>query len=153
MLSLNTIEPAIGAKKAAKRLGRGMGSGTGKTSGKGHKGQHARAGNSRKPGFEGGQMPLQRRLPKFGFTSKKLRYSAEIRLFELNKIEADKISIEVLKEKRLISSRIKFVKIILSGKIDRSITIATDVRLTKGAKEAILSAGGKIESVESENGA
>ena len=149
MLYLNTIEPAIGAKKDAKRLGRGIGSGTGKTSGKGHKGQHARAGHSHWTGFEGGQTPLQRRLPKLGFTSKKAQYKAEIRLFELNKIKADKVSIEVLREAKLITPKIRYVKIILSGKIEKPLIIGSDILVTKGAKEAILSSGGKIESIES----
>jgi large subunit ribosomal protein L15 len=146
MLYLNTIEPAIGAKKNPKRLGRGMGSGTGKTSGKGHKGQHARAGHSHKAGFEGGQTPLQRRLPKLGFTSKKSQYKAEIRLFELNKIKADTVTLDVLRAERLITPKIRYVKIILSGKVDKPLIIGSDIQVTKGAKEAILSSGGKIES-------
>src|SRR5476649_1375744 len=95
---LNTIEPAVGAKKNPRRVGRGIGSGRGKTCGKGHKGQHARSGGYHKLGFEGGQMPLQRRLPKFGFRSKKAQFSTEIRLFQLNKISSDKINLEVLRQ-------------------------------------------------------
>lgn len=143
---LNTIEPGIGAKKNPRRVGRGIGSGRGKTCGKGHKGQHARSGGYHKLGFEGGQMPLQRRLPKFGFRSKKAQFSTQIRLFQLNIVNSDKINLEVLRQEKLISSKIKSVKIILSGKIEKPFIIESGILVTKGAKEAILSAGGKIES-------
>lgn len=146
MMRLNTIQPAIGSKKTGKRLGRGIGSGRGKTSGKGHKGQHARAGGYHKLGFEGGQMPLQRRLPKFGFRSKMAQYNQEIRLFELNDFESEVVSLETLRKAKLIKDTIKTVKIILNGEIKKKLTVEKDVKLTKGAKEAIIAAGGKVES-------
>lgn len=145
-MRLNTISPAIGAKKTGKRLGRGIGCGRGKTSGKGHKGQHARAGGYHKLGFEGGQMPLQRRLPKFGFRSKLSQYADEIRLFELETVEMDVINLANLRAAKLISADIKNVKIILKGEITKKLVIGTDIKLTKGAKEAILAAGGRIEA-------
>lgn len=143
---LNTIEPAVGSKKNPKRLGRGIGCTDGKTSGKGHKGQHARAGGYHKLGFEGGQMPLQRRLPKFGFRSQTAIYKAEIRLSELNKLNAEKVDIQTLRAENFISHKIKTVKIISSGKIEKSLTIGAGILVTNGAKEAILASGGKIES-------
>jgi large subunit ribosomal protein L15 len=143
---LNTISPAKGSKKQSKRVGRGIGSGKGKTCGKGHKGQHARAGGYHKLGFEGGQMPLQRRLPKFGFKSKKALYTTEIRLSDLNKVSAEKISIESLREEDFISSSVKVVKIILSGEINKPVIVSPEIKLTKNAKQAIINAGGKIES-------
>lgn len=146
MMRLNTIQPAIGSKKTGKRLGRGIGSGRGKTSGKGHKGQHARAGGYHKLGFEGGQMPLQRRLPKFGFRSKLSQYNQEIRLFELNDFDGEIVSLETLRKAKLIKDDIKIVKIILNGEIKKKLTIGKDVKLTKGAKEAIIAVGGKVES-------
>lgn len=146
MMRLNTIQPAIGSKKTGKRLGRGIGSGRGKTSGKGHKGQHARAGGYHKLGFEGGQMPLQRRLPKFGFRSKMAQYNQEIRLFELNDFESEVVSLETLRKAKLIKDTIKTVKIILNGEIKKKLTVEKDVKLTKGAKEAIIAVGGKVES-------
>jgi large subunit ribosomal protein L15 len=146
MMRLNTIQPAIGSKKTGKRLGRGIGSGRGKTSGKGHKGQHARAGGYHKLGFEGGQMPLQRRLPKFGFRSKLSQYTQEIRLFELNDFEGEIVSLESLRKAKLIKDTIKTVKVILNGEIKKKLVIAKDVKLTKGAKEAIIAVGGKVES-------
>jgi len=146
MLYLNTIEPAIGSKKNGRRLGRGIGSGRGKTCGKGHKGQHARAGGYHKLGFEGGQMPLQRRLPKFGFKSRLAASRCELRLSALTKIKAAVIDMKALREEGLISSKITSVKIILSGKIEKPITIGADVLVTKGAKKAIVDAGGEIKS-------
>lgn len=146
MMRLNTIQPAIGSKKTGKRLGRGIGSGRGKTSGKGHKGQHARAGGYHKLGFEGGQMPMQRRMPKFGFRSKMSQFTQEIRLFELNDFEGETISLETLRKAKLIKDSIKTVKIILNGEIKKKLTISNDVKLTKGAKEAIIAVGGKVES-------
>jgi len=143
-MRLNTLKPAPGSKQKPKRLGRGIGSGLGKTSGKGHKGQKARAGGYHKVGFEGGQMPLQRRLPKFGFTSRTKRFMAEIRLDDLNKITADVINLEALYEANLVSMPIKNAKIILAGKIARPITVQ-GLLVTKGAKEAIEASGGKIE--------
>src|SRR3989338_1577528 len=107
-LLLNTLKPNHGAKRARKRLGRGVASGLGKTAGRGHKGQHARAGNSHKPGFEGGQMPIQRRLPKFGFHSRLGKVTAEIRLSELNKLKIDTVDIFTLREANFISTTIEF---------------------------------------------
>lgn len=141
---LNTIKPALGAKTKQKRLGRGIGSGKGKTCGRGHKGQKARAGGYHKVGFEGGQMPLQRRLPKFGFTSRISRFTAEIRLSDLGKIKGDTVDLKTLLEANLISESIKRAKIISRGKLDRSFTII-GLKTTKGAREAIEAAGGKVE--------
>jgi large subunit ribosomal protein L15 len=124
MMRLNTIQPAIGSKKTGKRLGRGIGSGRGKTSGKGHKGQHARAGGYHKLGFEGGQMPLQRRLPKFGFRSKLSQYTKEIRLFELNDFQGELVNLENLRKAKLIKDTIKIAKIILNGEIKKKLTRA-----------------------------
>jgi len=142
---LNTIKPAKGAKKAAKRVGRGIGSTLGKTCGRGHKGQHSRSGGYRKVGFEGGQMPIQRRLPKFGFTSRSARLTAELRSSELNQLPAGEVSLAVLKEAGLVPSFVRKVKVILSGEIKGAYTIASDVAVTKGAKEAVAAAGGKVE--------
>lgn len=143
---LNTLKPAYGAKKSATRVGRGIGSGMGKTCGRGHKGQRARAGGFHKVGFEGGQMPLQRRLPKFGFNSKKSVCTAEIRLSDLNKLESDIVSIETLRNANIINSAIKFAKIIKAGELDtkKKLTIAPEIRVTKGALKDITAAGGKI---------
>lgn len=141
---LNTLQPALGSKKAAKRLGRGIGSGKGKTCGKGHKGQKARAGGYHKVGFEGGQMPLQRRMPKSGFKSQAALYRKAIRLSDLNKIEGDLIDMHALKSAGLINANIKEVKVILSGQIERSLTLH-GIAVTAGAKKAIEAAGGKVE--------
>ena len=143
-MRLNTLKPAAGSKKKRVRLGRGIGSGMGKTSGKGHKGQKARAGGYHKVGFEGGQMPLQRRLPKFGFTSRTARFMAEIRLDALNKMTVDVINLQALYDANLVSMPIKNAKIILAGKIVRPVTVQ-GLLVTKGAKEAIEASGGKIE--------
>ncbi|MGB0204920.1 MAG: 50S ribosomal protein L15 [Neptuniibacter sp.] len=144
-MHLNTLSPAEGSKKAAKRVGRGIGSGLGKTCGRGHKGQKSRSGGSVKPGFEGGQMPLQRRLPKFGFTSRIARYVAEIRLNELAKIEAEVIDLDALKAADIIKQEIKSAKVILSGEINKAVTVK-GLRVTKGAQAAIEAAGGKVEA-------
>jgi large subunit ribosomal protein L15 len=143
-MRLNELKPAYGAKRTGKRLGRGIGSGKGKTSGKGHKGQIARAGGYHKVGFEGGQMPLQRRLPKFGFVSLQALDKAEIRLSELAKIKSAVVDLQALKDANLISKNIVKVKIILSGDIKKAVTIK-GLGITKGAKAAILAAGGKVE--------
>ena len=143
-MRLNTLKPAAGSKKKAVRLGRGIGSGMGKTSGKGHKGQKARAGGYHKVGFEGGQMPLQRRLPKFGFTSRTARFMAEIRLDALNKITAEIINLKALYDANLVSMPVKNAKIILAGKLERPVTVQ-GLLVTKGAKEAIEASGGKVE--------
>lgn len=141
---LNTLKPAAGSKSNPKRRGRGIGSGLGKTGGRGHKGQKSRSGGQTKIGFEGGQMPLQRRLPKVGFTSRLARVTDEIRLNELNALTADVIDIAVLKEANLIAKSIKRVKIMDSGKVEKAVTLK-GIRVTKGARAAIEAAGGKIE--------
>ncbi|MFW8591535.1 50S ribosomal protein L15 [Glaciecola sp. 2405UD65-10] len=143
-MKLNTIAPAPGAKNSGKRVGRGIGSGLGKTGGRGHKGQKSRSGGSVKPGFEGGQMPLQRRLPKFGFTSRSSFVTDQVTLSEIAKVEGDVVSLETLKAAGLIKKEMQNVKVILSGSIDRAVTIS-GLRVTKGALEAINAAGGKIE--------
>ncbi len=143
-MRLNTLQPAKGSRPARTRVGRGIGSGLGKTAGRGHKGQKSRAGGFHKVGFEGGQMPLQRRLPKVGFTSRIGRRTAEVRLNELDKVEGDVISLDTLKAANVIAPRTLQAKIILSGKIEKAVTIQ-GVGVTKGAKEAIEAAGGKIE--------
>ncbi len=142
---LNTLQPAAGSKKKATRVGRGIGSGIGKTCGRGHKGQHARAGGYHKVGFEGGQMPIQRRLPKFGFRSRKGRVTAEVRLHELAKLSADVVDLAALKAANVIAANIKYVKIIASGELKKPVTI-TGVKVTAGAKKIIEAAGGKVES-------
>lgn len=141
---LNTLKPAAGSKSNPKRRGRGIGSGLGKTGGRGHKGQKSRSGGQTKIGFEGGQMPLQRRLPKVGFTSRLARVTGEIRLNELNGLDTDVIDITVLKEANLIAKSIKHVKVMDSGKVEKAVTLK-GIRVTKGARVAIEAAGGKIE--------
>ena len=143
-MKLNTLSPAAGAKHAAKRVGRGIGSGTGKTCGRGHKGQKSRSGGTVRPGFEGGQMPLKQRLPKFGFTSRKSLVSAEVRLNEIAKVEGDVVTIDTLKQAGLLVNTVKFAKVVLSGEISRSVTVQ-GLGVTKGARAAIEAAGGKIE--------
>jgi large subunit ribosomal protein L15 len=142
---LNTLKPAKGSNKASKRVGRGIGSGSGKTCGRGHKGQNSRTGGGVRVGFEGGQMPLQMRLPKFGFTSRVGRYSAEVRLSEVEISGLDVISIASLIEANIVPLQTKKAKIILSGDLSRSITVSAGVLATKGAKAAIEAAGGKVE--------
>ncbi|MGK2915860.1 MAG: 50S ribosomal protein L15 [Porticoccaceae bacterium] len=145
-MRLNTLRPAPGRVTSAKRVGRGIGSGLGKTAGRGHKGQKARSGGSVKPGFEGGQMPLQRRLPKYGFTSRIARVSAEIRLGELAKvIGVDVIDLAALRQAGLINATISRAKIFLSGELDRAVTIK-GLAITKGARAAVEAAGGKVEA-------
>ena len=143
-MRLNTLSPAAGSKKAAKRVGRGIGCGSGKTCGRGHKGQHARAGGFHKVGFEGGQMPIQRRLPKVGFIARKARFNTEIRVHELNNVDAEVIDLIALKTANLIGQHIKNVKVIASGNLDKAVTIK-GLNTTKGAKAIIESAGGKVE--------
>ncbi len=143
-MRLNSLKPATGSKKDSKRVGRGIGSGLGKTCGRGHKGQKSRSGGFHKVGFEGGQMPLQRRLPKVGFASRKARYSAEIRLHELAKVEAEVIDLAALKAADILGEHIKKAKVILSGKLDKAVTVR-GLAVTKGARAAIEAAGGKIE--------
>ncbi len=142
-MKLNNLKPAEGSRKAARRVGRGIGSGLGKTAGRGHKGQKSRAGGFHKVGFEGGQMPLQRRLPKRGFKSLSAQTRAEVRLSDLDRLGVDVIDILVLKQAGLISGLVKTVKVILSGEISRSITL-NGLVVTKGAKAAIEEKGGKV---------
>lgn len=143
-MRLNTLSPAPGSRQARKRVGRGIGSGLGKTGGRGHKGQKARSGGSVKPGFEGGQQPLQRRLPKFGFTSRKARYTAEVRLHELALVTADVIDLAALKAAGIVGASILRAKVVLSGKLEKAVTLK-GLAVTKGARAAIEAAGGKIE--------
>ncbi|WP_227816669.1 50S ribosomal protein L15 [Nitrogeniibacter aestuarii] len=142
-MKLNTIKPAEGAKHASKRVGRGIGSGLGKTAGRGHKGQKSRAGGFHKVGFEGGQMPIQRRLPKRGFVSLMKGRKAEVRLSELDRLPVDEIDMLVLKQAGVIAADAITAKVILSGEITRKVTIK-GVGVTKGAKAAIEAAGGSI---------
>lgn len=144
MMRLNTIAPHPAANPSAKRRGRGMGSGLGKTAGRGHKGQKSRSGGYHKVGFEGGQMPIQRRLPKVGFSSRRARVTAEVRLHELMAVEAGVIDVEALKTARLINKNIKRVKVIRSGGLHRAVTVR-GLCLTCGARAAIQAAGGRIE--------
>lgn len=143
-MRLNTLSPAEGAKHSAKRLGRGIGSGLGKTGGRGHKGQKSRTGGKVRRGFEGGQMPLYRRLPKFGFTSKIAAVTAEIRLNDLAKVEGNIITLEALKSANVVTKDIQFAKVILAGEINTAVTVR-GLRVTQGAKAAIEAAGGSVE--------
>ena len=142
-MHLNTLRPAPGSKRAKKRVGRGMSSGHGKTAGRGHKGQKSRSGGSVRPGFEGGQMPLQRRLPKFGFRSRIGMVTAEVRLGELASVDGDTIDLAALKAANVISRNMKRARIMLSGEIARAVTV-TGIAVSKGAREAIEKAGGTI---------
>ena len=142
---LNTLQPAPGSKKKSKRLGRGIGSGRGKTCGRGHKGQRARAGGYHKVGFEVGQMPIQRRVPKSGFRSRKALFRQEVYLSDLNKVAVDQIDLAVLIEYGLIRANTKDVKIIGSGEINRAI-IVRGLPVTAGARKAIETAKGKVEA-------
>ena len=144
-MRLNTLKPAEGSTKDRKRVGRGIGSGLGKTGGRGHKGQKSRSGGFTKTGFEGGQMPLQRRLPKVGFTSRKSRVTAEVRLSEIASLDSEVVDLEVLKAANIVSKNIRFAKVILSGEIATAVTLK-GIGATKGAQSAIEAAGGKIEA-------
>ena len=144
VMRLNTLSPADGSRPNAKRVGRGIGSGLGKTAGRGHKGQKARSGGSVRPGFEGGQMPLQKRLPKYGFTSRVGMKTAEIRLGDLAKVVGDEISIETLKDADLLRNDMLRARIFLAGTIDRAVTVR-GLGVSKGARAAIEQAGGKVE--------
>ena len=144
VMRLNSLSPAPGAKKNAKRVGRGIGSGTGKTAGRGHKGQKARSGGKVRPGFEGGQMPLQKRLPKYGFTSRISRTTAQIRLSELNAVEGDVVDLAALKGADLVKDNVVRARVFLSGELNKAVTIKGLV-VTKGAREAIEKSGGKVE--------
>jgi len=141
---LNTLAPAPGAKKDKHRVGRGIGSGLGKTAGRGHKGLKSRSGGKVRPGFEGGQMPLKQRLPKFGFTSQKSLVSAEVHLHELAAVKGDVVDLASLMEANIISRTVKFAKVVLSGEITRPVTVK-GLGATKGARAAIEAAGGKVE--------
>ena len=143
-MRLNTISGAEGSRRTRKRVGRGVGSGLGKTAGRGHKGQKSRSGSRILPGFEGGQQPLQRRLPKFGFTSKVGRTTGEVTLSEVAAANADVVTLDVLKEADLVSRKLARVKVILSGSIDKAVTVQ-GLGVTKGARAAIEAAGGKVE--------
>ena len=144
-MRLNSLSPAPGAKRNAKRVGRGIGSGNGKTAGRGHKGLKSRSGGTVKAGFEGGQMPLQKRLPKYGFTSRIGRTTAEVRLHELNLVEADTIDIAALKSADLIKDDVARVRVFLSGEITRAVKVS-GMTVTKGARAAIEAAGGSVEA-------
>lgn len=144
-MKLNTIQPAPGSKSARKRVGRGIGSGLGKTGGRGHKGQKSRSGGFHKSGFEGGQMPLQRRLPKVGFRSRVNRNSHEVRLYQLNALDVDVIDLDTLKARRVVPVSATRVKLINTGSLERAITVR-GLSVTAGAAEAIKAAGGKVEA-------
>ena len=143
-MRLNTLKPAAGSKTARKRVGRGIGSGLGKTAGRGHKGQKSRAGGFHKLGFEGGQMPLQRRLPKVGFRSRMAKGTAQLRLHEIGKVDGDVVDMEALYRADILPRSMNRAKVILSGTIDRAVTLR-GVGATKGARAAIEAAGGKVE--------
>jgi large subunit ribosomal protein L15 len=142
-MKMNELSPAPGSRKNRKRVGRGIGSGLGKTAGRGHKGQKSRSGGLPPVGFEGGQMPLQRRLPKRGFASRTARYNAEIRLYHIQAMKADKISLKTLRKEGLIGHEIRKVKVINTGKLDRAVTVK-GLGVTEGARAAIEAAGGKV---------
>src|SRR5450756_182014 len=146
-MQLNTIKPAAGAKRARRRVGRGIGSGLGKTAGRGHKGQKSRSGGFHKVGFEGGQMPLQRRLPKRGFNSLARGLTAEVRLSDLQKMALADIDLKALKEAGVVPEATEAVKVILSGKLERKVSLS-GLRVTKGARVAIEAAGGSIAALE-----
>ena len=143
-MHLNTLKPGAGSQKSRKRVGRGIGSGLGKTCGRGHKGQKSRSGGRIRRGFEGGQQPLQMRLPKFGFNSAKARTTAELTLSEIAKVDGDVVDMQTLEKANMVQGTMKRAKVILSGSIDRPLTLK-GIKATKGARAAIEAAGGKIE--------
>jgi len=143
-MKLNTIQPAEGSRSQRKRVGRGIGSGLGKTGGRGHKGQKSRSGGYHKVGFEGGQMPLQRRVPKVGFRSAVNRHTRELRLYQINALEAEVIDLEVLKKAGLVGSDTRKVRLINTGAIERAVTVR-GIHVTAGAARTIEAAGGKVE--------
>lgn len=147
-MRLNTLKPAPGSKKDRHRVGRGIGSGWGKTAGRGHKGQRARSGGFHKVGFEGGQMPLHRRLPKRGFKSLTHADAAEVRLGELEAMQVTEIDLAALQSAGIVSKKALRAKIILSGKLSKKVNVKGDVKVSKGARAAIESAGGKVEFTE-----
>ncbi|MDP1650360.1 MAG: 50S ribosomal protein L15 [Rubrivivax sp.] len=151
-MELNKIKPGAGSTHAKRRVGRGIGSGLGKTAGRGHKGQKSRAGGFHKVGFEGGQMPLQRRLPKRGFKSAQLKYSGEVTLADLERLGADEVDLLTLKAAGLVRQIIKHVKVIKSGELSRKVVLK-GIAATAGAKTAIEAAGGAVEAVEAPVGA
>ncbi len=142
-IQLNTLSPAEGAKRERRRLGRGIGSGLGKTGGRGHKGQKSRSGGFHKVGFEGGQMPLQRRLPKRGFTSTTQHLRAEVRLSDLERLPVDEIDVQVLKQAGVIGQAVRYAKVIKSGELTRKVTLK-GISATAGARAAIEAAGGSL---------
>jgi large subunit ribosomal protein L15 len=144
VMRLNTLSPAPVSRKDSKRVGRGIGSGDGKTAGRGHKGQKSRSGGSVRPGFEGGQMPLQKRLPKYGFSSRMARTTAQVRLSELNAVEGDVVDLDALKAADLVKDSVLRARVFLSGDLGKAVTVK-GLAVTKGAREAIEKAGGKIE--------
>ena len=143
-MHLNSLQPAPGSRKSGKRVGRGIGSGLGKTCGRGHKGQKSRSGGFTKIGFEGGQMPLQRRLPKVGFASRSAKLSAEVRLYELTKIDADVVDLAALIAANIVPAFTQKAKVIASGEINKAVNLK-GIKVTPGARKAIEAAGGKIE--------
>ena len=143
-MELNTLRPGTGAKRSAKRVGRGMAAGKGKTCGRGHKGQGSRKSAGPRPGFEGGQMPLHRRLPKFGFASTTARFGAEVRTSALAKCESDVVDLSALRAAKLIGHRIKRVKVIAAGELSKAVTVR-GLAATRGAKALIEAAGGTVE--------
>ena len=143
-MRLNDLSPALGSRPDKQRVGRGIGSGLGKTAGRGHKGQASRSGGTIAPGFEGGQQPLHRRLPKFGFVSLKAMDRAEVRTSELSKVAGDLVTVQTLKEANIINQNIQRIKVMLSGAVDRAVTLQ-GIGATKGARAAIIAAGGKFE--------
>jgi len=144
-MQLNDLSPAPGHRHSKKRVGRGIGSGLGKTCGRGHKGQKARAGGTVRPGFEGGQMPLKKRLPKYGFSSRVGRFVDQVRLNELNNIEADIIDLAALKAADVIGENVQRVKVFLSGEVKKAVKLK-GIAVTKGARAAIETAGGSVEA-------
>jgi large subunit ribosomal protein L15 len=145
-MDINTLKPAEGSKKPRRRVGRGIGSGLGKTAGRGHKGQKSRAGGFHKVGFEGGQMPLQRRLPKRGFKSAQLKYNGEVTLTDLQRLGAEEVDLLTLKAAGLVREIVRQVKVIKSGELSRKVVIKGGVNATAGAKAAIEAAGGAVEA-------
>lgn len=144
-MRLNSLKPGAGSRKTRKRVGRGISAGQGKTAGRGDKGQRSRSGGYSKVGFEGGQMPLQRRLPKVGFSSRKARYVAEVRLHELSRVEDETVDLAALKSAGLVPKSTRRAKVFLSGTIDRAVRVV-GLGVTRGAREAIEAAGGSVEA-------
>ncbi len=144
VMRLNSLHPAPGSKKATKRVGRGIGSGFGKTAGRGHKGQKSRSGGTVRAGFEGGQMPLQKRLPKYGFSSRMARTTGQVRLGELNVVEGEVVDLAALKDADLIRDNMTRARVFLSGELNKAVTVK-GLAVSRGAREAIEKAGGKVE--------